>query len=345
MEPRQSLPFFHPTTVLYVDDDRHLLSILPLRVGVSPYRCFHDPHDAIDRLERGEILTSLELECWNRYTGEIGDPDSEGVLGLDKWTLYMRLFEPRRFDLASVAVIDYAMPEMSGLTLCRHLSAWPCKRILLTGQADPSLAVQAFNDGLIDMYLSKDDPDLPTQLAEAVRRLQYRYFLDTSRAMREFLLRDDCALWGDEIFSHLLARHCADCGIVEYYAVNDPPGFLLVTAEGSGYLWLVLTEPQIEAQCLTARQLGAPASVLARLEGRSAAIFVGDPEGMTVLSPTQWQGACLPISPIPGRPGRYYGITSRPDPIRLSPRAMLSYARYLENADWLTRQSERRGTD
>lgn len=345
MESQKCLPFFHPTTVLYVDDDRHLLSILPLRVGVSPYRCFHDPHDVLDCLERGDVLTSLDLECWNRYTGEIGDPDCEGVLGLDKWTLYMRLFEPRRFDLASVVVVDYAMPEMSGLTLCRRLAAWPCKRLLLTGRADLGLAVQAFNDGLIDMFLSKEEPDLPAQVARAVRRLQYRYFLDTSRMMREFLARDDCALWADEVFSHLFARHCTDRGIVEYYAINDPVGFLLIDAEGSGYLWLLFNDAQLESQCLSARQLGAPPGVLARLEGRTAALFVGDPEGLTVLTPDQWHNACLPISGIPGRPGQYYGITTRPDPIRLSPRAVVSFARYLENADWLTERSEPRGTD
>lgn len=345
MESRQCLPFFHPTTVVYVDDDRQLLSILPLRVGVSPYRCFHDPLDLLDSLNSGDLLTSLDSECWNRYTGEVGDPDGEGVLGLDKWSIYMRLFDPARFDLLSVAVIDYAMPGMSGLTLCQRLAKWPCKRLLLTGRADLALAVQAFNDGLIDMFLSKDIPDLSAQVSRAIRRLQRRYFADSCLMMREFLLHDDRALWGDEVFAHLFERHCADRGIVEYYAINEPPGFLLVNAEGAGYLWLVFTDGQIEAQCLTARELGAPASVLAQIEGRQAVVFVGDAEGLTVLTPRQWQDACLPIAALPGRLGRFYGITRTADPIRLSPRAVLSYSRYLDGARWLVERPERRGTE
>ena len=206
------------------------------------------------------------------------------------------------------------------------------------------MAVQAFNDGLIDMFLSKEEPNLPSQVALAIRRLQVRYFADTSRMMREFLLRDDRALWGDEILAHLLQRHCADRGIVEYYAINDPQGFLLVDAEGAGYLWLVFTEAQIEAQCLTARELGAPAVVVAQMESRRAVVHIGDPEGLTVLTAGQWLDACLPLWPVPSHPERYYGITRTADPIRLSPRAMLSYARYLESADWLVERGERRGT-
>lgn len=343
MELRQCLPFFHPTTVLYIDDDRQLLSMLPLRVGVLPYRCFDDPLDLLDRIDAGEILTSLGLECWNSYTGEVGDPDAEGVLGLDKLSIYMRLFDPRRFALASVAVIDHAMPGMSGLTLCQRLGERACKRLLLTARADLGLAVAAFNEGLIDMYLSKDEPNLAAQIARAIRRLQGRYFSDDSRIMRDFLRRDDPALWADEVFFHLLHQHCADRGIVEYYAVNDPQGFLLMDAEGAGYLWLVFTEAQIEAHCLTARRLGAPGPVLAQMEGRRGVVFIGDPEGLTVLTPDQWRAACLPLTPIPGTRGRYYGVTRNADPVRLSPRAVLSFARYLDGARRAVEQGERRG--
>lgn len=111
------LPYFHPTTVVYVDDDRQFLSLLPPRAGIAPYRCFHDPQAFLDELASGGLVTCLRQHCFNRYTGQVGDPEHEGVLGLDKWMLFMRLFNPRRFDVMSVAVIDYEMSPVDGLSL------------------------------------------------------------------------------------------------------------------------------------------------------------------------------------------------------------------------------------
>lgn len=329
MDAHQCLPFYHPTTVVYVDDDGELLHLLPPAVGALPYRCFTSPGQLLSALGRRELLPEVDLNCWERITGQIGDPDTHGALILDKWMIYLRLFNPRRFDLMSVLVVDYRMPGMSGLTLCQRLAQLPCKKLMLTGQGDTEMAVQALNDDLIDMYLTKSQPDLDLHVARAIERLQRRYFADSARMVGDFLRQDDKALWGNAVLGRLLRQHCADRGIAEYYAISDPRGFLLVTAEGEANLWLVFSDAEIEAHCFGARALGAPAGVLAQLEGRQAIVFIGDFEGQTVLDARRWWNACLPLTPVPGSDDLYYCTTGDAAPFRISRDSVRCYADFL----------------
>jgi CheY-like chemotaxis protein len=325
------LPFYHPSTVAYVDDEGELLQLLPPTVGVLPYRTYTDPLDLLAAIDIGALTTDVDLHCWNRYTGEIGDPDTENVLGLDTWMIFMRMFNPRRFSLLSVVVVDYRMPGMSGLTLCRRLAHLPCKKLLLTRHGDLPTAIQAFNDGVIDMFMEKAQLELPLQLARAIERLQRRFFADVSRMVLDFLRHGDCALWGDATLCRLFRQHCDDRGVVEHYAISDPRGFLMVDADGGGSLWLVFDDAEVEAHCESARRLGAPSEVLAQMEARQSIVFIGDALGKTVLAPETWQRARVPLTPVPGRDRLYYAIARDSAHFELRPDSLVTFSAYLEH--------------
>lgn len=333
MENSRFLPYYHPTTVAYVDDDRSFLSIFPVRVGVAPYLCFDNPHELLTAFSAGRLSASMDLRCWINYTGEVGDPYTEEVLGLDKWMIYLRLFNPRRFEAVSVVVIDYQMPEMSGLDLCRELAPLPCKKILLTSREDRTLAVHAFNEGLIDTFLVKSQMNLENELAGAIRRLQVMYFREVTAMIAGFLLQDDPQLWGDVSFLRLFNQLCADRGVEEYYAVSDPTGLLLVYRDGNADLLLMYTDEEIDAHCYTAGRLGAPTGVVVQMQSRRALPYIGDDVGNTVLTEEQWWHACIPLLPMPGQQGRYYALASGPAPFAVSSDSILSFERYLANAE------------
>jgi CheY-like chemotaxis protein len=333
MDTDDCLPFFHPSTVAYVDDDGELLQLLPPSVGALPYRTFTEPRGLLGAIENGALATGVDLHCWNHYTGRIGDPDTEAVLGLDTWMIFMRLFNRRRFALLSVVVVDYRMPDMCGLTLCRRLADLPCKKLLLTGQSDLPAAVQALNDGVIDMYMEKSQPDLAARLARAVTRLQRRFFADVSRTVIDFLRLQDRSFWGDETLFRLFNQHCRDRRVVEHYAVTDPRGFLMLDGCGSTGLWLVFDDNEVEARCQSARQLSAPTDVVAQMEMRQGILFIGDDVGHTVLSPDTWRRACVPLMRLPGRNRLYYAIVDDCAPFNLQPDNMLTFSAYLESGD------------
>ena len=182
------LPFFHPTRVVFVDDDRSFLEYFPRTLGPSiPISRYDSPRKLLADLATGRIETHIDLKCWTSYSDRLADQDHEHMLGLDKAMIFTRVFARQRFGSLSVAVIDFDMPEMDGLDLCHAISHLPCRKILLTGQATESQAVAAFNEGLIDCFVSKSDPHLKAVIRERILRYQRAYIADETRLIRHAL--------------------------------------------------------------------------------------------------------------------------------------------------------------
>lgn len=334
MEPCSILPFFHPTRVVFIDDDRSFLSLFPMRLGARfPYSSYDSPFEFLDDLASGRIHASIALDWWTCYSGLQGHPPLEQVIGLDKSMIFQHLFDEKRFGVVSVVVVDYEMPEMSGISLCREIADLPCRKILLTGQADKSLAIHAFNEGLIDLYLPKLHPRLEAELNHAIRRFQLEYLAKATEIVATVLRTEDPPLWSDQAFCRLFHQICTDRGIVEYYTVDDPKGFLLVDRDANGQLLLIFDSGELDAQCAAASLSRAPEGVMVQLQSRRSVLHFPHDEGGRVLHEQQWWDACVPLRAFPGRRDRFYALIDRPEPYPASPDTVLGLGRYLQAAD------------
>lgn len=331
MKTRKCLPFYHPTRVVFVDDDPAFLNLLPLRLtDAVPFLRFDSPYDLLEELASGRLQAVMDLDWWDAYPADGAAEGVEEIVALDRSALHLRVFNRARFGLVSVLIIDYQMPEMTGLELCRKLAHLPCKRVLLTGQADEALAVRAFNEGLIDLYLPKLHPRLDDELNLAIQRFQFAYLEQATELITRVLHAADPVVWGDPAFAGLFHGLCEARGAVEYYTVHDPKGYLLVDARGQGELLLLFEEADLAAQRSAAAASRAPAAVLQRLEQRRAVLYFGRAAGDAVLSAEQWQEACVPLYPFPGREDRYYSLVEAPRPFDVSPERVLGLRQYLD---------------
>lgn len=331
MKTDKCLPFYHPTRVVFVDDDRAFLNVLPLRLATGvPFMRFDSPSELIEELDSGRLKAELELDWWDSFPAEGANRGTEQVVAFDKSLIFMRVFNRARFGLMSVLVVDYQMPEMSGLELCRRLAHLPCKRILLTGQADQAIAVDAFNEGLIDLYLPKLHPRLDVELKSAIRRFQFAYLEQATELIYQMLRAESPVAWGDSTFAHFFNGLCEAQGVVEYYAVTDPKGYLLVDSMGRARLMLVFGEEELSAQYESGAMSRAPAEVLSQIRDRRSALYFASDDADWVLSQAQWRQACIPLSPIPGRPERFYSIVDRPLPFMVTPDTVLGLSHYLD---------------
>jgi CheY-like chemotaxis protein len=331
MNNRKCLPFYHPTRVVFVDDDPAFLNLVPLRLASTvPFLRFDSPYDLLEELSSARLQAVLDLDWWDAYPADGARGGVEEVVALDRSALHLRVFNRVRFGLVSVLVIDYQMPEMTGLDLCRKLAHLPCKRILLTGQADEALAVRAFNEGLIDLYLPKLHPRLDEELNLAIQRFQFDYLEQATDLIRRVLQSADPVVWGDAAFARFFHRLCEERGAVEYYTVHDPKGYLLVDVRGRGELLLLFEYGDLAAQCAAAIASRAPEEVIRGLEDRRAALYFGRERGDCVLSPEQWQEACVPLRPVPGRDDLHYALIGESRPFEVSPETVLGLRQYLD---------------
>lgn len=325
------LPFFHPTQVVFVDDERSFLDLFPLRFATRyPVSCYESAGDCIEAFSSGMLSTTIELNCWSRCNTGITADSTEQLFSLDQSMLFLRVFARDRFTPVSVLVVDYEMPEMSGIELCERLAELPCKKILLTGRADHDIAVDALNAGVIDVYLSKLSLGLDQRLDDAIRRFQVEFIRDAARLIDDALTTSKRAFWHAGSFCEMFTELCKSREIVEHYAVDRPNGFVLVDKDANGSLLRVLTTPELDAQAVSAQLSRAPAEVVQALRERRAALHFADESSLRVLRPEEWRDACIRLTPLPDRDDIFYSLIDRPDPYLVSPETVLGYNRYLQ---------------
>lgn len=220
--------------VLFLDDDQAFLEmlghVLPQRLQVHLYA---QPNVFLDRMR-------TEPARWEADA-------SQHVLMVERWRQGRPLIpqllrywahQPQRYDLVQVCSVDYAMPGMNGLMVLDELHDWPGARVLLTGQADEQVAVQAFNSGLIDHYISKVDPSVVQRLTAAVDRLCHKAHPRLNTVWRAALQPAQCTLLQVPSVTRALQTY-AQAHWVEYAVLGAPFGLLGLDANG-GVQWLQL---------------------------------------------------------------------------------------------------------
>jgi CheY-like chemotaxis protein len=211
------LPLCHPTSVVLVDDNTDFLHNLSLHLDpMLAFHLFEHPSAALRKIDGEKKLQSL----LRAHQGPEESLPGRQLVDLDIGGLWRRVTLPTRFDLTSVAVVDYDMPEMNGLEFCRRLGGSDVRKILLTGKADEAIAISAFNNGLIDRYIVKQRADALEMLNMEILDLQLRFMAELLRPLTEVIASGSFRFLKDPAFIDYFQRQHADFNIVEEFPAS-----------------------------------------------------------------------------------------------------------------------------
>jgi len=257
--PETVPPFFFPTRVLHIDDNETYLKVMRPHLNVT-LESFSSASEALDQIAAVEGRPSA-LSTLVRRRAKGG----EAELVVDVPMIHAIMYDPRRFNIPSVVVADYAMPEMTGLEVLASCPDRHVGRILLTGQANKETVIRGFNEGLIDHYVEKSSTNAIAELAQVIDELQWRYFSQTFSSVAQSLSRDDFGfLWDAEAFGALLGLlPWEPC---ELYVHSAPNGILFLSAEAEGMFVVVLSPAALLTQIQAAELAGVPAEDVSRME-------------------------------------------------------------------------------
>ena len=229
------LPLFQRSgSILFLDDDIDYLDMLgmvmPMHLQVELYS---RPATFIERMReepaRWEADSGMHLQMIERWRQ--GHPLLPQVLRY--WAN-----SPARYQLAQTCVVDYAMPGTDGLKVLNTLLDWPGSRILLTGQADEQIAIQAFNGGLIDQFIPKQAPDIAGRLLTALAKLAYSPHPRLNTLWRAVLQPAQQSVLQVPAITRAL-QQVAQQRWIEYVVLGEPFGVLGLDALGQCQ-WLQL---------------------------------------------------------------------------------------------------------
>lgn len=311
------LPVYqHPTLSVFVDDSPSFLESLTFQLPPGfQHKAFRDPVVALAWLQ----------QTWRQHSNREEDGplrigfDEEGAMlerrqisiFLDR--IYNIVTDKERFILPAVLVVDYAMPQMNGVEFCREIRDLPIKKIMLTGQADEKLAVDAFNRGLIDCFIRKSDPGALEGLGREIARLQREFFLGYTRTLKDLLVRHTYSFLSDPEMEILVRDLSARYRFVEHYLFPNPPGILFLDKQGKTTLMVIETAIGLTAQYEIAEDQGAPVELLNALREHKLVPFFSDTGGMYLKEIGEnWLSYCLPPQICQGATTYYWALFDLP---------------------------------
>ena len=325
-------PFYFPTTVTFVDDSATFLSNLCLQLDPQlAFRLFSSPAEALRFVNEGPRPGPSDEPLFAPFRDRTDEDVTQQVIALSVNTVRNQIHNDQRFRATSVVVVDYDMPGMNGLEFCRRMTDPAVRKIMLTGKADEHIAVQSFNEGIIDRFIRKQDAAAIPALNRAVRDMQNAYFDNVCRSILDTLALSEYAFLRDEALAVQVADLSASLGIVEHYISYCPGGLLMLDSKGSAYLLIVHTAQTLRGLREIAVEQGAPAGFLKTIDSRRSLPYFWQTEGDYPAQCTAWQDYMYPATQFSGRQDYVYAVI--PNPPGLGLERVLSYDGYLEKLD------------
>lgn len=325
---------YFPSTAVFVDDSRDFLLnfVLQLDEGLA-YRVFDSPFDALDCIDKKRCeLELLSRRCLSEYTEAKNCPLTNHTINLDLAAIHAEVYNSKRFSEISVVVVDYAMPGMDGLEFCRRIENTHIKKILLTGQADEKLAIEAFNEGLIHRYIKKSDPDVANLITKSIHDLQLLYFQGMSDMIVRMLSVTSPSCLHDKKFAELFWEICRNKKIVEFYLADNSGSFLMLDDDAKISFLIVKNEADMRLHYDWALDNGASEEVLELLlSGEKIPCFWQ----LSSATPqwSEWSNCLVPASKFVSDEVYYYAYVEGTGLFDVRLNKILSYHQHLEQLD------------
>lgn len=237
--------FRRPGTVAVLDDDADFLELAGTSLRTRwRTNAFSEP-DALIKHAKQEVPFE-DADLWTQQEA-IGRWRA-GTSSLPNEILSYWARNTDRFALTRVAVVDYVMPQLTGLDVLAQVRDWRAKRILLTARVQESIAITGFNAGLIHRFLSKFEAPLAERLPWAVEELMESPDSRLEELWRGTLTREQSHALASPRAAAALEAFLGDL-FVEHVVTAAPFGFMGITQHGL-VGWVPLTIGQRNDQVM-----------------------------------------------------------------------------------------------
>jgi CheY-like chemotaxis protein len=313
-------PFYHPTSILVLDDDPLFLESLDFQFSDElSCQTFTRPDAALEHL-RSQAGQHPDFARYFKNCSEMDFPElsrvGDRLLRLQLSELRSMADDRSRHQRISVAIVDFDMPKMTGVEFCRAIRDLPVKTILLTGKAGLETAISAFNEGVIDCFLQKQDMNVSVALRREIKRLQEQYFEKISEPIKCALALERPSFVSDPNFVSLFDEIVESNAIVEYFVCACPPGIMMRDADGSESFLLVSDLESVRSRCEIAEDRSAPSDKVKLLRTGEMQAWFPTPEGIYHADFSEdWVRYIWPAQVLPGSGAWSYSVIHHDAPL------------------------------
>ena len=181
---KENLPaFFYFNKVILLDDDKEFVDttieyLKKINKNIKIEGCINP-----DNLQINE-----DYNVKNYIHTQVRDDIEKNTLSYDLVGSFNNAFNSNKEEV-SILVVDYDMPGIDGISFIKKLNNNNVYKILLTGTADEDIAVKAFNDGVIDSYIKKQEPNALKKLYDKIIDLHLKFFQKETAEITKAILK------------------------------------------------------------------------------------------------------------------------------------------------------------
>lgn len=288
---------YFSTKILIIDDDEVFMETLSFYLSIDKNQQFSKSGLALKELidyqphinEKIWLKTDVETDTSDRVH------EQSFVINLDK--MKDILSNSKRYNDISILIVDYKMPEMDGLVILEKLKSKPFKKILLTGKGDDKIGVNAFNAGLIDYFVSKDEDNLLDKLKNIIQKLKVEYFLHLTKRLQDYS-EHISAISSNPDLQNYLYTIISKYNITEFYLIDFIGTYIFLDKDQKKYFFVVHSEEQLQNLASAAEQDGADKSVVDPIKKYLKLPFFGQNKNYWEIPGKNWNEYLYPIDTI-----------------------------------------------
>ena len=222
---KEDLPaFFYFNKVILLDDDKEFVDttieyLKKINKNIKIEGCINP-----DNLQINE-----DYNVKNYIHTQVRDDIEKNTLSYDLVGSFNNAFNSNKEEV-SILVVDYDMPGIDGISFIKKLNNNNIYKILLTGTADEDIAVKAFNDGVIDSYIKKQEPDALKKLYDKIIDLHLRFFQkETAEITKAILKIEENSLLNSLEYKELLYKIIKNNNICQYYLIDEIGSYYMIS--------------------------------------------------------------------------------------------------------------------
>lgn len=265
---------YYPTTVLFLDDSVNFLKAIEFELSSDlKIKAVMDVEGALKKLKENQsYLDNLASNSDNLSDDSDNSENTELRFSIND--IHNALYCSLRHNEISVAVIDQNMPLMTGIEFCKKTKDFSPKKMILTSEDDKAMAVSAFNNGLINQFVLKNNNDLHADLLESIRTLQNEYFFTKYKHIYSNLSEKLRNLFESEEYINLFNKVLKEAGAVEYYLMDKKGAFLILNSAKEPTWFVIKSQNECQEQADMLESLGGSADLVKNIEKGQKILFL-----------------------------------------------------------------------
>lgn len=258
---------YFPTLTIFIDDKQEFLDSIALKLNneSQSYKFFVNARQAIKY-----IKTNYKKSQWfyNHIKSLEEEKQDHNVIELNIHDIYKQIYKEERFDIITSVIIDYDMPELNGLDVAKELHNLDLSRILLTGTADEKLAVDAFNNKLIDGFITKSSKTIYQEISTKIKEGTNSYFREISKILSPYVIGENNIIVKHPRLIQLFNTLIYENNIIEYYMTESGLSYLFMNKHGRMDMLFLFPDNHLDSIYQIAKEENVPKPILNQLKSK-----------------------------------------------------------------------------